>query len=97
MRSLRLQGLEAGGSEAFWVGLSHYLPGGGAGPDSAPLERVYVVLSGQLTVIVDGEETVLGPMDSCTIPSGETREAINRGNDVCTMVVVMPTPPGSAS
>ena len=30
MRSLRLQGFEAGGPEKFWTGMSHFLPGGGA-------------------------------------------------------------------
>ena len=96
VRSLRLQGFEPGGPKNAWVGLSHYLPGGGAGPDASPLEKVYVVLSGELTVIVGGEETVLRAMDSCTIPPGEIREAVNRGNDVCTILVVMPYPPGAA-
>ena len=36
-------------------------------------------------MIVGGEETVLRAMDSCTIPPGEVREAVNRGNDVCTI------------
>ena len=47
VRSLRLQGFEAGGPKNAWVGLSHYLPGGGAGPDASPLEKVYVVLVGR--------------------------------------------------
>ncbi len=97
VRSLRLQGFEEGGPETAWVGLSHYLPGGGAGPDASPIEKVYVILSGEMTVIIGGEETVLGRMDSCTIPAGEVREAVNRGNDVCTMLVVMPYPPGAAA
>ena len=94
MRSLRLQGFEEGGPKKFWTGLSHFLPGGGAGPDSSPLEKVYVVLSGELTVEVDGEETVLVPMDSCFIGPNETRKIVNKGNDVVTMLVVMPYPEG---
>ncbi|HEU4459662.1 MAG TPA: cupin domain-containing protein [Methylibium sp.] len=93
MRSLRLQGFEAGGPERFWTGLSHFLPGGGAGPDASPLEKVYVMLAGELTVSVGGVETVLRPMDSCCIPGGETREVKNLGNSVATMLVVMPYPP----
>ena len=31
--SLRLFGLDAGGPKQFTVGLSHFLPGGGAGPE----------------------------------------------------------------
>lgn len=91
---LRLQGFEEGGPENQWIGYSQFLPGGGAGPDSTPFEKVYVVLSGELSIIVDGEETVLGPMDSCTIPPGEEREIINRSNHVCTMLVVIPYPDG---
>lgn len=94
MRSLRLQGFEPGGPTCSWVGLSHFLPGGGAGPDSSPLEKVYVVLAGALTVRTGGEEFSLGPLDSCCIPGGETREVKNLGNEVATMLVVMPYPEG---
>lgn len=92
MRSLRLQGFAPGGPETFWTGLSHFLPGGGAGPDASPLEKVYVVLAGELTVTVEGESTVLRAFDSCCIPPGETRELRNLGNAVATMLVVMPYP-----
>jgi quercetin dioxygenase-like cupin family protein len=92
MRSLRLQGFEAGGPEKFWTGLSHFLPGGGAGPDSSPLEKVYVMLTGELTIKVGEQEVILGPMDSCCIPAGEIREAKNNGNQVASMLVVMPYP-----
>lgn len=90
---LRLQGFEDGGPTNQWVGLSQFLPGGGAGPDSTPFEKVYVVLDGEMTVIVDGAETVLGRYDSCTIPPNETRKIENRSNHVCTMLVVIPYPP----
>ena len=33
-------------------------------------------------------------MDSCTIAPGEVREIVNRDNDVCKMLVVIPYPPG---
>ena len=46
---LRLQGFEPGGPTNQWVGFSQFLPGGGAGPDSTPFEKVYVVLSGRMT------------------------------------------------
>jgi quercetin dioxygenase-like cupin family protein len=91
---LRLQGFEQGGPTNQWVGLSQFLPGGGAGPDSTPFEKVYVVLDGEMTVIADGSETVLARFDSCTIAPGEVREIVNRRNDVCTMMVVIPYPAG---
>lgn len=97
MRALRLQGFEAGGPKGFWTGLSHFLPGGGAGPDPSPLEKVYIVLAGRVTVRAEGEEAVLGPMDSCFIGPDVTREVRNEGNEVATMLVVMPYPPGAAT
>ena len=90
--SLRLFGAEAGGTQSLIVGVSHFLPGGGAGPDASPPEKVYFVLAGELTVIVDGKETVLKPLDSCFIGVNESREIINRGNEVVTMLVAVSTP-----
>lgn len=89
---LRLQGFEPGGPTNQWVGYSQFLPGGGAGPDSTPFEKVYVVLGGEMTVVIEGRETVLGPLDSCTIAPGEVREIVNRTNSVCNMLVVIPYP-----
>ena len=91
--SLRLLGLDAGGPRQFVVGLSHFLPGGGAGPDASPTEKVYVVLCGELTVKAGGKEVVLRPQDSCFIGPNESREIVNNGNDVVTMLVVMSAPP----
>ena len=90
--SLRLFGLDAGGPKQFTVGLSHFLPGGGAGPDASPTEKVYYVLAGELTLIAGGKETVLRANDSCFIGPDESREIINRGNDVVTMLVAVSTP-----
>ncbi|WP_333696531.1 cupin domain-containing protein [Phaeobacter italicus] len=90
---LRLQGFEEGGPTNQWIGFSQFLPGGGAGPDATPFEKVYVVLEGEMTVVVDGTETVLGAMDSCTIAPGELRTIENRSNLTCKMLVVIPFPP----
>jgi quercetin dioxygenase-like cupin family protein len=92
---LRLQGFEEGGPANQWVAYSQFLPGGGAGPDATPFEKVYVVLEGELTLTVDGHDTVLRRMDSCTIAPNEVREIINRSNHVCKMLVVIPYPPGT--
>ena len=93
MRGLRLQGFEPGGPERFWVGLSHFLPGGGAGPDASPLEKVYVVLNGRLTVQVGDAVSELGPLDSCTIGANIVRHIINASNEIATMIVIMPYAP----
>jgi quercetin dioxygenase-like cupin family protein len=92
MVGLRLQGFDASPTENFWVGLSHFLPGGGAEESSSPLERVYVVLAGEVTVTTGGGETTLGPMDSCHLASGEKRSIVNRTNAAASMLVVMPYP-----
>ena len=72
--------------------MSHFLPGGGAGPDASPTEKVYYVLTGELTLIAGGNETVLKANDSCFIGPNERREIVNRGNDVVTMLVAVSTP-----
>ena len=93
MLGLRLQGFMKNGPTNQWVGLSQFLPGGGAGPDSTPIEKIYVVLEGEITIIINGTETVLSKYDSCTIPADEIREIINSRNNICIMMVVMPYPP----
>src|SRR4051812_50043529 len=85
--TLRLFGAEAGGSKALIAGVSHFLPGGGAGPDASPPEKIYYVLAGELTVIVGGKETVAKTGDSIYIGPNESREIVNRGHEVCTIAV----------
>ena len=90
---LRLQGFEPDGPKNQWVGISHFLPGGGAGPDSSPFEKIYVCLAGSVTVIVDRVDFVLNPMDCCTVAPNKVREIINHQNHVAATLVVMPYPP----
>ncbi|HLH64061.1 MAG TPA: cupin domain-containing protein, partial [Solirubrobacteraceae bacterium] len=73
VRTLRLQGHDASEAQAFWVGLTHFLPGGGAEMDSTPLEKVYVVLQGEVTVTTDQGEVTLHALDSCRLAPGEAR------------------------
>ncbi len=92
--SLRLQGWDASSAQGFWVGLSHFLPAGGCERDATPLEKVYVVTEGEVTVVTDGGETTLRPYDSCHIAPDEARAIENRTNKPASMLVVMPYPPG---
>jgi glyoxylate utilization-related uncharacterized protein len=93
MRSLRLQGFDVTAARFAWVGLSHSLPQGGAEMDAGPLEKIYVVLDGEVTVeLADGTVHVLRALDSCHIPGGEARAIRNDSNRVATMLVVMPHP-----
>ena len=72
---LRLQGFEEGGRKS-WIGLSSFCPAVAPVRNSTPFEKVYVVLEGEMTIIVNGREAVLGRYDSCTIPAGEVREIV---------------------
>ena len=92
MVALRLQGFEEGGPKNFWTGLSHILPNGGAGPDASPIEKVYVVLEGEVTIRADGQEVVLKPMDSVTIGPNVVREVKNMSNSMAKMLVILPYP-----
>jgi mannose-6-phosphate isomerase-like protein (cupin superfamily) len=94
--ALRLQGWDASDSKHFWVGLSHYLPGGGCDRDVTPLEKVYVVTEGEITVVTDDGEAVLGPYDSCYLAPDEARSIENRTSGTTSMIVVMPYPPAQA-
>jgi glyoxylate utilization-related uncharacterized protein len=93
MRSLRLQGFDASASQFAWVGLSHFLPAGGAEMDAGALEKIYVVIEGEVTIqLGDGTVHVLRALDSCHIPGGESRAIRNDSNAMATMIVVMPHP-----
>ena len=90
MRMLRLQGREAGASDVLWLGLSHLLPGGGTTLDASPLEKMYVVLDGEVTISNGTEEVILQPWDSCRIAPDEPRALSNRTNRPATILLAMP-------
>jgi quercetin dioxygenase-like cupin family protein len=97
----RLQGHEAGPTERFWVGLSYYLPGGGADESPASEETVYVVLDGTLVVQADGRDEEIGPLDSVHLAKGTVRRVDNRSSRPATLLVIIgnrpPVPAGEAS
>ncbi len=87
----RLQGLEAGETQKFWVGLSVYEPGGHAGEAAAPEETVYTVLDGELTISADGRDEVLRRHDSVHLKKGEVRSLENRAQSPATLLVTIAT------
>ena len=91
MVALRLSGKDETGAEKFWVGLSHFLPGGGAewAYEDSPTEKVYFVLDGEITVKTKTEEVTVGPMDSLYLAPYEGREIINKTNKPVSMLVVV--------
>lgn len=92
MRCLRLQGREAGPSDGLVMNLCHLLPGGGTGMDVSPVEKIYVVLAGCVTVFNGETEVELGPWDSVRIAGGEPRLVENRTNAPATVLLAMPDP-----
>lgn len=92
MTALKLHGVEETGAKRFWMGLSHFLPQGGAEYDASPTEKIYFVLEGEVTIKTKTEEIVLGPMDSVYIGENEGREIINNTNKPASMLVVINNP-----
>jgi mannose-6-phosphate isomerase-like protein (cupin superfamily) len=88
-----LQHKSMGSDAPYWVGCSYYLPGATAEWDASPLDKIYIMLEGELVLAFDDQEVVLGPMDSIFIGPGENRQVRNDTNCVATMLVVMPYPP----
>lgn len=94
MVALRLHGKEETGAQRFWMGMSHFLPQGGAEYDASPLEKIYFVLEGEVTIQPGPgkEEITLGPWDSIYIGPNEGRAIINKTNRPATMLVVINYP-----
>ena len=76
------------------MGMSHFLPGGGAEWDyeDNPLEKVYFVLDGEISVKSKTKEIVLRKYDSLFLGPNEGREIINRTNIPASMLVVINYP-----
>lgn len=89
MTALRLYGKEETGAEKFWVGLSHFLPGGGAEYKATPTEKYYFVLDGEITVTTDKEEVTLGPWESVCIAPNEGRSILNKTNKPASILVIV--------
>jgi mannose-6-phosphate isomerase-like protein (cupin superfamily) len=92
MAAFRLQGKEETGIRTFWVGKSYFLPGGGADwayEENSPNEKVYCILSGEMTVKSKDETFVLKAGDSLYIGPNEGREMKNEGREVCEVLVIV--------
>jgi len=91
MTAMRLSGRDETGAQKFWIGLSHFLPAGGAeyAYEDSPTEKVYFVLEGEITVRTKKEEITLGPWDLVYIAPNEGREIINKTNKPVSMLVVI--------
>jgi uncharacterized cupin superfamily protein len=98
MRCLRLQGREAGPAEQLWLGLSIVEPGGHTDLSASPMEKHYVVLDGEITlvgVLPDGtrSQTVLRAGDSCRFAPGDKRQLYNHSYGIARVLLAMPFDP----
>ncbi len=92
MVALKLHGKEETGAQKFWMGFSHFLPGGGAEFDAAPVEKIQLVTEGEVTVKTETEEITLKKNDSVFIGENEGRSIVNNSNLPASMLVVINYP-----
>jgi quercetin dioxygenase-like cupin family protein len=75
------------------VGISHFLPNGGAEMSSAPVERAYYVMSGSIKVTgKKSEDYTMCPGDVVYIGHGEEREFKVLGTEPSTILVMVTAP-----
>ncbi len=79
-------------SKRLHIGVSHFLPGGGAEFSASPLERVYFCVEGKITVKGKTEEYHLEPGDMIYIANGEERSFQVSNTKPATILVIMAKP-----
>ena len=81
MVAMRIHGKEETGAEKFWIGVSTFLPGGGAewAYEDNPLEK-------------DGKKYVLHKDESISFPPNEGRGLMNESNLPARMLVIINYP-----
>ena len=93
VRTTRLHNPEEVNDGLCVLGLSHFLPGGGANMAPANFEMVYYVQKGEMTVSLDdGKDYVLHAGDSLHFGPGTGRACKNTGVECAEMITVMIKP-----
>ncbi len=75
------------------MGVSQVEPGGAIERGASPLEKHYLVLSGEVTIVTDDGEALLGPWDSVRLAPDEARAFENRSATPAAVLLAMPLPP----
>ena len=78
--------------ESLSVVLSTYAPGAGAEMSPVPVDTVYLIRTGTLTVTLDDEQHELTELDSLFLPAGCIRAVDNRATEPASMFVIRPNP-----
>jgi glyoxylate utilization-related uncharacterized protein len=79
-------------SKRLNIGVSHFLPSGGAEASSSAIERVYFCIDGKITVKGKNEEYHLEPGDMIYIAAGEERSFLVSNTKPATLLVIMAAP-----
>lgn len=93
--AMRVHGKDETGATKFWIGRSTFLPGGGAEYqyEDNPLEKVYYVLDGEITVIdKQGKVYAMHKDEAICFPPNEGRKLENRSNRPAIMLVIINYP-----
>ena len=92
---MRYHGKEETGASKFWVGMSIFLPNGGAeyAYEDNPLEKVYYVLEGEITVSdKSGKEYIIHKDASISFSPNEGRYLQNKSKLPARMLVIINYP-----
>ena len=88
VRTTRLHDADEVGG-VITLGLSHFLPGGGAEMAKADKELLYYVVEGQMTVYTDDDKShVLDGGDSIHLSPNQGRGCKNTGHSAAKMLVI---------
>ena len=74
------------------MSISHFLPGGGCEYVATPIEKVYFVLEGEVTVKTEEGEIILKKYDSIYLAPDEARSILNHTNSPATHARRHPVP-----
>lgn len=90
-KTMKLHGTEETGATKFWMGMSYFLPGGGAewAYEDSATEKIYYILDGELTVTSKDEVYVLKTGDSLFMGPNEGRKIVNATNNVASVLVAI--------
>ena len=74
------------------MGITYFVPGGSTEFTSNPMESIYYILTGEMTLKTEDGATVLHAGDSFHCVGGVNKSVRNTGTEVCQMLVVLQPP-----
>ena len=74
------------------MGITYFIPGGGTDFANNPMESIYYILSGEMTLKTEDCETVLHAGDSFHCCGGVNKSVLNTGTEVTKMLVCLLPP-----